>query len=275
MAKKTDIDKIRLDKRKGQHVLKDENVIRRQIEYAKLTGDETVLEIGPGLGALTFRLADRANKVVAIEKDLRMYSYLKDRVPKNVRLIHADAMKFDFPDFDVVVANLPYQISSPVTFKLLKYKFRNATLMYQREFADRMMAKCGDKNYSRLSVNVYFHADCHLLEYVQREAFQPAPEVDSALIELILRKPPFSVKSEELFFEVVKVLFSERRKKIKNSIAPYVEANLREGSSLRKSALKEIIRQIPYLDERVEVVSPEQIGELADILLDIFQRQSV
>ena len=275
MAKGTDIDKIRLDTRKGQYILKDENVIRRQIEYAKLTGDETVLEIGPGLGALTFRLANRANKVVAIEKDLRMYSYLKDRIPKNVRLIHADAMDYDFPDFDVVVSNLPYQISSPVTFKLLKYKFRNATLMYQKEFADRMMAKCGEKNYSRLSVNVYFYADCHLLEYVSRAAFQPTPEVDSALIELIPRKPPFSIKNKELFFEVVKVLFNGRRKKIKNSITPFVEARLREGRSYNKSALKEIIRKIPYLDERVEVLSPDKIGELADILHDIFQRQPV
>jgi 16S rRNA (adenine1518-N6/adenine1519-N6)-dimethyltransferase len=272
MARGTEIDKIRLDKQKGQYILKDENVIHRQIEYAKLTGDETVLEIGPGLGALTFKLAKKANKVLAIEKDLRMYSHLKDRIPKNVTLVHADGIEYDFPDFDVVVSNLPYQISSPITFKLLKYKFLRAVLMYQREFADRMMAKCGDKNYSRLSVNVYFYADCHLLEHVSRSAFQPAPEIDSALIELIPRKLPFSVKSDELFFEVVKALFNERRKKIKNSIAPLVEANLRKGKSFNKSALKEIIRTIPYLDERVEVLCPEKIGEIADILHDIFQR---
>jgi 16S rRNA (adenine1518-N6/adenine1519-N6)-dimethyltransferase len=270
MAMKTDIDKIRLDKQKGQHILKDENIIRRQIEYAKLTGDETVLEIGPGLGALTFKLAKRSNLVVAIEKDLRMYSHLKDRIPKNVSLVHADAMEADFPAFDVVVANLPYQISSPVTFKLLKYKFLRAVLMYQREFADRMMAKCGDRNYSRLAVNVYYHANCRLLEYVPRTAFKPAPEVDSALIELIPRKSPFSVKNEKLFFEVVKVLFSERRKKIKNSIAPFVEANLRIGRTYNKSALRDIIGNIPYSDERVEVLTPEKIGEIADILYGIF-----
>jgi 16S rRNA (adenine1518-N6/adenine1519-N6)-dimethyltransferase len=141
--------------------------------------------------------------------------------------------------------------------------------MYQKEFADRMMAKCNDKNYSRLSVNIYFYADCNLLEHVPRTAFEPAPEVDSAIIELNPREPPFKVKDEELFFEVVKVLFNERRKKIKNSIAPLIEARLRRDGSYNKSAMKEIMKNLPYLDERVEVLSPEKIGELADLLHDI------
>ncbi len=166
MVKGTGLENIKLDKRKGQYILKDRELISRQIDYAGLTGEETVLEIGPGLGALTYILAEKAAKVLAIEKDKRLYSYLKDKIPPNVELIKGDVLKCPLPDFDVVVSNLPYQISSPVTFRLLKHGFRKGVLMYQKEFAQRMVAKCGDKTYSRLSINVYYKAYCRVLEYV-------------------------------------------------------------------------------------------------------------
>ena len=120
------VKNIRLDKRKGQHILMDKDIISRQIQYAELSGKETVLEIGSGPGTLTFALAESAKDVVAVESDPRFVSQLKGKLPKNVKLINADIMKLALPKFDVCVSNLPYQISSSVTFKLLECNFHRA-----------------------------------------------------------------------------------------------------------------------------------------------------
>ncbi|UCE72908.1 MAG: ribosomal RNA small subunit methyltransferase A [Methanomassiliicoccales archaeon] len=266
MAEKKVENNIKLDKRKGQYILKDEQIIKRQIDYAGLKGHETVLEIGPGLGALTFKLANKAKQVIAIEKDPRLFSYLKERIPKNVELINADVMKIAIPRFDVVVSNLPYQISSPVTFKLLDSKFERAILMYQKEFAERMVAKAGDSGYSRLSVNVYYKADCRILEAVPKEAFSPVPEVDGAIIELIPRPSPFYVKSEKMFFNVVEVLFNQRRKKIKNPLMSFVAKEMKNRGNYSKSAVISILQNLPFMDNRVESLSPEDIARLVDEL---------
>jgi 16S rRNA (adenine1518-N6/adenine1519-N6)-dimethyltransferase len=266
MVKGIGIHDIKLYRQKGQYILKDEEIINRQIDYAKLTKQETVLEIGPGLGALTFKIAEKAKKVVAVEKDPRMFSYLKEKIPDNVNLINEDVLDVKLPEFDVVVSNLPYQISSPVTFMLLKHEFLRAILMFQVEFAERMTAKAGENGYCRLSVNVYYRADCRILEFVSREAFYPIPRVDSAIVELIPKDPPFSVKSEKMFFKVVDTLFHQRRKKIKNSLKILVAEELKKSRAYSKSSLNEIIQNIPFGDDRVERLSPEKIVKIADSL---------
>lgn len=262
---KRETNDLKLDKRKGQHILMDRQVIKRQIEYADLTGSDAVLEIGPGLGALTFELANSAKNVIAIEMDRKLYSSLKGRLPKNVRLINADIMKINLPEFDVCVSNLPYQISSPITFKLLESNFKRAILMYQKEFAERMVAKAGDSGYSRLSVNIYYKADCKILEYVPKEAFKPIPKVDSAIIKLVPRAPPFSVKSEKMFFKVVEALFSQRRKKVKNSIFGYLTTKMKKSP---KSEIREFLNNVPHSEDRVDSLNPKEIGVLSDTLYD-------
>lgn len=256
---------LKLDKRKGQHILKDKNIIKRQIDYAKLSKSDTVLEIGPGLGALTFELSEKSKKVVAIEKDRKLYSHLKDKVPKNVELINADAMKIDFPKFDVVVANLPYQISSPVTFKLLQYEFKRAILMYQKEFVERMVASAGEPGYSRLSVNVYYKADCKILERVPKGAFKPIPKIDSAIVELIPRNPPFKLKDEKLFFSMVEALFSQRRKKIKNTVTFFLQRQLKIKN---KEKIMDLSHNLPNSEDRVDSLKPEELGVLSNTLYD-------
>ena len=263
MPKKTGRIKILLDPKKGQHILTDDDIVGRQIEYADLTGTETVLEIGPGMGALTIPLAHKAKKVVAIEMDKRFYKYLEERIPENVELINADALNMDFPFFDVVVSNLPYQISSPLTFKLLGYEFDRAILMYQKEFAERMVAKAGDSGYSRLSVNAYYRAECEILENVPKEAFEPIPEVDSAIVRLIPRASPFKVKDEKLFFSMVEALFSQRRKKIKNTLESFVERKLK---IINKEKIRDLTRNLPNSEDRVDSLSPEDLGMLSDTL---------
>jgi 16S rRNA (adenine1518-N6/adenine1519-N6)-dimethyltransferase len=257
---------IKLYRRKGQYILMDKEVIKRQIDHANLKKNETVLEVGPGFGALTFKLAEKASKVIAIEKDVRLFSYLKSRIPSNVELINADVLKIELPKFEVVVSNLPYQISSPITFKLLNHKFSRAILMYQKEFAQRILAKCGENGYSRLSVNVYYKAKCRLLESVPREAFYPIPKVDSSIIEIIPREAPFPIENEELFLRVVETLFGQRRKKIKNSLTKLIAYELEKSGIYSKLKLNEIIQDLPFTDCRVEKLSPEKIAKLVNSL---------
>ena len=152
---------IRPSKSRGQHFLVDARVAHRALGYADLHASDVVLEIGPGLGVLTRELVPRVKRVVAIESDRRLAEYLRRAIP-DAEIIHGDALKVDWPDFDVMVSNLPYQISSPLTFRLLSTPFDRAVLMYQWEFAKRMVAAPGTADYSRLSVGVYVRAACRM-----------------------------------------------------------------------------------------------------------------
>ncbi len=125
-------------------------------------------------------------------------------------------MKVDFPKFDKVVSNLPYSISSEITFKLLRHKFKLGILMYQYEFAARMVSPPNCKDYSRLTVDTYYFADASILMRVPKEAFQPAPEVNSAVVKIIPRPTPFEVRDEAFFMGFVAAVFSQRRKKLRN-----------------------------------------------------------
>ncbi len=136
----------------------------------------------------------------------------------NVEISCGDALKVDFPEFDKVVSNLPYSISSEITFKLLRHKFKLGILMYQYEFAARMVSPPNCKDYSRLTVDTYYFADASILMRVPKGAFQPAPEVDSAVVKLVPRPAPFEVRDEAFFMEFVAAVFSQRRKKLRNAI---------------------------------------------------------
>ena len=196
----------------GQNFLIVEDVIKREVERAEIKENDTVLEIGPGLGVLTDELAKRAGKVYTIEKDSRIIEILKREYDwRNVEIIEGDALKVEFPEFNKIVSNLPYQISSPITFKLLKYDFERAVLIYQLEFAQRMVAKPGDKNYSRLSVMVQAKVDANLVERIGRGAFYPKPKVDSAVIVM---EPKPKDEQIELNENLVKALFQHKRSEL-------------------------------------------------------------
>jgi len=145
----------------GQNFLIDKKVAERELEYASIEKNDVVLEIGPGKGIITKLLSEKAQKVIAIEIDEKLVSELKEFLPDNVLLISGDALKVDFdllPKFNKIVSNLPFHISSPITFKLLDFDFSLAVLIYQKEFAERMVAKSGSKDYSRISVGVYYRS---------------------------------------------------------------------------------------------------------------------
>ncbi len=244
---------VRPSRSRGQRFLVDARVAARQLNHADLRASDVVLEIGPGLGVLTRALVERVAHVIAIESDRRFAQYLRKAVPE-AEIIHGDALKVEWPSFDVMVSNLPYQISSPVTFRLLDTPFDRAVLMYQWEFARRMIAAPGTPDYSRLSVGVYVRAACSILERVPRNAFHPQPKVDSALVRLEPRPSPFPVADPVAFDAVVAALFEHRRKTVENglrlawsSFAPSPEA------------LEARLRDLPFRGRRVEDLRPEDI----------------
>lgn len=169
-------------------------------------------------------------------------------------LISGDALVVDFqtlPRFTKIVSNLPFEISSPLTFKFLESSFLKAVLIYQKDFAERLVAIPGTKEYSRLTVGVSYKAHCRVLENVPRTCFHPVPRVDSCIVELVpLEKPAFPVTNEPFFFKLTKQLFNHRRKKIRYTIKAFY------GD----------YEHLPYLDQRVEELTLEQIGELSNLL---------
>jgi 16S rRNA (adenine1518-N6/adenine1519-N6)-dimethyltransferase len=241
----------------GQHLLVDSRVAARAAGYAALERMDTVLEIGPGRGVLTNFLAERAGRVIAIEKDRKFRPFL-DGLPGNVEVVYADALKYPLPAFAKVVSNLPYSISSPITFMLLEKEFSLGILMYQKEFADRMTAPVGSPDYSRLSVEVYRRACCRILEEVPPSAFSPHPRVHSAIVELRPRPCPFKIVDGPTFSAIARALFSHRRKSVVNA--------LRSEKRLIGELLEGLDANEPVLKRRAENLSPEEIGALANSL---------
>lgn len=192
----------------GQHFLKNPAVITAIIDKAGIKPTDTVLEIGPGTGNMTVPLLQRAKNVVALEFDTRMIREVLKRVEqtdqaKKLQVIHGDAVKTAWPFFDVMVANLPYQISSVVVFKLLallhahRPMFRCAVLMFQEEFALRLTARPGEALYCRLSVNTQLLAKVDQLLKVGKQNFRPPPKVESRVVRIELKNPPPPVNFTE------------------------------------------------------------------------------
>lgn len=245
--------------KQDQHFLIDERVLDRIIDYGRLTGDDTVLEIGAGYGNLTEKLAEKAGKVVAVEADPELAASLHRW--ENVEVIIGDALKIGFPFFNKVISNLPYSISSPVTFKLLNYRFEFGILMYQYEFAKRMVALPNNKDYGRLSIAVQYHADVEMLEVVPGSAFSAPPKVRSAIVKLIPRPPPYYVKDEDFFMKFITAAFSQRRKKLRNAI-------LNNASLLGIRDIAAALKDLPaeLLDRRAETLAPRELAMLSDSL---------
>jgi 16S rRNA (adenine1518-N6/adenine1519-N6)-dimethyltransferase len=249
------------NKRLGQSFLIDEHVVDDQIAFANLTKADIVLEIGPGLGILTNKLAEHVRKVIGIEYDKKLYSYLKTEVPGNVEIIHGDALALDFPKFNKVVSNIPYQISSPLIFKLIDYQFTLAILMLQSEFARRLGAQPNTKEYSRLTIMTSYYYDVELLSNVSKTSFYPEPKIDSQLIKLSPKKARKTARDEHLFSDLIKIVFGERRKMMKNSILDH-----HFKLNIPKDDLKDIISGLPNMTCRPEELTLNHLIELADEL---------
>lgn len=268
---------IKLNKNLGQNYLIDRNKRDQIIDFGNITKKDIILEIGPGIGTLTCELSSKAKKVIAIEQDPTIFDILKERLENenitNVELINDDALNVDFPEFNKIISNLPYQISSPITFKFLEYDFDTAILMYQKEFANRMKGKVGTKDYSRLSAMLYFKCEVELLTNVSAESFIPKPKVDSTVIKLSPKIPEFKGELSKLaiseineddfriYSKFTKALFQHKNKKARNALID----SRHEVSSLDKKEFKNKLNSITstkindLLSERVLKISPENI----------------
>lgn len=248
--------------RLGQNFLYDRSILERIVSSAGLTGNDTVVEIGPGPGTLTRVLAGKAGKVLAVELDERLYEKLKAELAgyMNVELIHGDALKFPFEEIGhfKVVSNIPYYITTPVIFRLLdaRKSLSTMTLTVQREVAERIIAPPGGKDYGVLSIMVQYLAKPELKFIIPREAFRPVPKVDSALLHMNIRsKPSVEVRDEKTFFRVVKTSFSQRRKTLSNSLRSF-------GEGIREKIAASGIDP----GRRPETLSIEEFAKLADFL---------
>ncbi|MGD0624422.1 MAG: 16S rRNA (adenine(1518)-N(6)/adenine(1519)-N(6))-dimethyltransferase RsmA [Thermodesulfobacteriota bacterium] len=261
---------IRPKKKLGQHFVVDPNVLRRVVECAALQAEDIVLEIGAGLGGLTIPLAQRVKKVYALEVDPRLASALRDQFSENeqVEVLLADALKFDFaPLFRKsqrqmkVVANLPYEISSPMIFRLFQERehFSLLVLMLQMEVARRVVAKPGTKDYSPLSLWSQLYTQARIVFAVSPQAFYPPPKVDSAVVRFeILQKPSVEIKDEETLRRVIRSAFAYRRKTLANAI------HLGEFSHLPMSKIHQAL-QFAGINptSRGEALSLEQFRDLS------------
>lgn len=256
---------IKLNKNLGQNYLIDKNKRDQIIGFGNIDKSDVVLEIGTGIGTLTIELAKRAKKVIAIEQDSNIAKILAERLKKekmdNVELINDDALNVDFPKFNKIISNLPYQISSPITFKFLNYDFDLAILMYQKEFARRMNGNVATKDYSRLSAMLYFKCDVETLTDVSSESFLPKPKIDSTVVRLTPKENKISEDDFKIYSNFTKALFQHRNKKIRNALidSRHVICNL------DKKEMKERMNGIDdeklneYLKLRVIAIEPEEI----------------
>jgi 16S rRNA (adenine1518-N6/adenine1519-N6)-dimethyltransferase len=201
----------------GQHFLIDQATVSRIADYAELGPEDTVLEIGPGPGNLTAALASRAGRVYAVEIDSELAAQLAGRF-SNVEVIMGDALKAELPRCNKIVSNLPYQISSSLTYRLLSRPFQRAVLMYQWEFARRLKAAPGSEDYGRLAMTAGFFCQIEILEKVSKMAFRPVPQVDSAIVRLLPR-PDLPAGPAEDLIRLAEGLFNNRRKKVKKGLA--------------------------------------------------------
>jgi len=240
----------------GQNFLTDTALLQREIAYAELTPNDTVLEIGPGIGNLTALIALQAGQVVAIEKDRRFTSCLEDlqHHQPNLKLIWGDALNVEFPAFDKAVANLPYKVALPLLFKILDKRFNRAVLIFQDSLARRICATVGEPGYCRLGVSMGRKARIEIIETIPGNAFYPRADVLSALVLFERLKPRFGVPTEPFFRGVLEALFTHRDKSLQQAV------NLLKKPSLPGRALASISSKLK--GKTVERLTPKEFGQL-------------
>ena len=262
-------------KKFGQNFLIDEHVIRKIIEAARLGKEDCVVEIGPGIGALTQYLAESAGKVIAVEIDRMLIPILQETLAgySNVSVLNQDILKTDLKELaDVynggkplkVVANLPYYITTPIIMELLEshVPMESVTVMVQKEVADRMQAGPGTKDYGALSLAVQYYSQHGIAANVPPNCFIPRPDVGSAVVHLAgIGKQRVQVKDEKLLFKIIRASFNQRRKTLANSLKNAPDLSFSREAVV--SALEKI-GQSPTV--RGEALTLEQFARLADEL---------
>lgn len=267
----------------GQNFLIDPNILRNIVSYADLTKESAAIEIGPGIGALTEHLARAAGKVVSFEIDQRLLPVLEDTLSpyENIKIVHSDVLKADVANViaeelssykDImVVANLPYYVTTPILLKLLteNLPIRGMVVMMQKEVADRISAVPGTKAYGSLSIAVQYYMNAEVVMTVPKTVFMPQPNVDSAVLRLVRHaEPPVKVIDESFLFEVTRSSFAQRRKTILNNL----QSQLENGKEKKEYILSALAEANIEPTRRGETLSIVEFGQLADALYPYFKK---
>lgn len=260
----------------GQNFIINPGICPKMVELSQIDETFLVIEIGTGIGVLTVELAKAAKRVVAVEVDKKLLPLLDETLAdcNNITVINEDILKTDLNEIIkeygqglkvCVVANLPYYITSPILMYLLEgnYPIEFITVMVQREAAERLCATPGTRQSSAITVAVHYYSDPQLLFHVSRGSFMPAPNVDSAVIQLKVKKEPdYPVANKSFFFSVVKAAFGQRRKTIYNSLS--------HGLGFPKETVAKAIEKSGLTNSlRAENLTLEQFVNLANCLWEI------
>lgn len=263
-------------KRWGQNFLIDENIRDKIIKNVNIKESNRVLEIGPGLGALSEKIISLCGLLNAVEIDKFLCKYLEEKFSSktNFHLLNKDFLKLDFKELNpeeklILVGNLPYYISSPIIEHIIKNRSRikSAFITVQKEFGNRLTAKEGTKDYSALTCFVKYYTKPRFRFIIKKNSFYPVPSVDSVFLELeILDKPSLSVKDERLFFKIIRGSFNKRRKKLINSLSC-------DEIGLKKDELRNILKKLGFdLEIRGEKLKLEDFGKLSDEIYDYYRK---
>lgn len=261
---------FRLSKSLGQNFLTDKNIIDKIIDATEIADEDLVIEIGPGIGVLTYEAAQKAGKVTAIEIDKNLIPILKDNLSEfdNVEIVNQDVLKTDLNSMidesgckkAKIIGNLPYYITTPIIMAILERRIHadSITVMMQKEVADRIKSKPGSKVYGALSVAVQYYCTVQTVAVVPKEVFYPVPKVDSAVLRLDIRKDkPVELIDEKMFFRCIKAGFGQRRKTLSNSLIGI--------GDVTKDEVKECLSSVG-IDEkrRAETLSLDEFANLAN-----------
>ncbi|KAK5646147.1 hypothetical protein RI129_004611 [Pyrocoelia pectoralis] len=259
---------IMFNKDFGQHILKNPMIITSMIEKSGLLPSDIALEVGPGTGNMTIKLLEKVKQVIACEIDPRLVAELQKRVigtpfQSKLQIMIGDVLKTELPFFNICVANIPYQISSPLVFKLLLHRpfFRCAVIMFQREFAQRLVAKPGDKLYCRLSINTQLLARVDLLMKVGKNNFRPPPKVESSVVRIEPKNPPPPIAFKE-WDGLTRIAFTRKNKTLSSAFKQTsVLALLDRNYRLHCSVNNKLIPEDFSIKEKVEKVLVDIHGE--------------
>ncbi len=241
---------------RGQNFLNSETVVEALVEAGEVD-NKNVLEIGPGLGIITRKLSERAEKVYAVEKDTVLYENLLNSF-ENVELYNEDILSYDIPEVDRCVSNLPFQISSEV-IELLGREQIQSVLILQKELAEKAVEDPGSSDYGRFSLLVNYYFVPVKLQDVSSKNYYPEPEVDTSILKLYPNKDRHGVEDEEQFFEMVKALFTHKRKKVRNS---FVDS--RHILGISKDEAKQMRDDLPHSETRVINLDVRKVAEITE-----------
>lgn len=255
-------------RRFGQHFLIDKKIRDTMVNVAQPSSHDKILEIGPGLGYVTVALLKNTGKVIAVEKDYTLSLYLMNRFSKadNLTVIQGDALKLGKLDCNKIVSSPPYNMSSKLILFIISNQFEIAVLLLQSEFVQRLMAASGSREYGRLTVVFQSKAEASMIMKVPRTAFYPKPNVDSAIVAIKPKKDPFAIENTSVFEDLVRFLFTQRRRRLKAVLTRYLKDKY-------PTTVDSILMQTPLLEKRIFQITPSELVDLSNQI--VYKQQEI